>query len=86
MLRGRKTVRAQSTILYKKQTQVVVDFIHNRVFGTDALFIRTKNRVGARSAQWSPADSGRRWRILRAVTLALARTATRPRGLPIARG
>jgi hypothetical protein len=26
-------------------------FIHNPVFGTDALFIRTKNRVGARSAQ-----------------------------------
>jgi len=24
---------------------------HNRVFGTDALFIRTENAVGARSAQ-----------------------------------
>jgi hypothetical protein len=30
----------------------VVAFIHNHVFGTDALFIRTKNMVGARSAQW----------------------------------
>jgi hypothetical protein len=26
----------------------VVAFIHNHVFGTDALFIRTKNMVGAR--------------------------------------
>jgi hypothetical protein len=27
-------------------------FINNRGFGTDALFIRTKTTVGARSAQW----------------------------------
>jgi hypothetical protein len=27
-------------------------FIHNRVFGADTLFIRTKNTVGAQSAQW----------------------------------
>jgi uncharacterized membrane protein len=29
----------------------VVAFIHNRVFRTDALFIRAENTVGARSAQ-----------------------------------
>jgi hypothetical protein len=31
-----------------KTTQGVVAFIHNRGFGTDALFIRTKTTVGAR--------------------------------------
>jgi hypothetical protein len=36
MLRGRK---------------IVLVFIHNRVFCTDAIFIRTENAVGARSAQ-----------------------------------
>jgi hypothetical protein len=35
----------------------VVAFIHNRVFGTDALFIRTKNMVGARSAQVRPSQA-----------------------------
>jgi hypothetical protein len=29
-------------------------FIHNRVFGADTLFIRTKNTVGAQSAQFAP--------------------------------
>jgi hypothetical protein len=46
-----KHIRAQSTILYKGNPQAVVAFIHNRVFCTDALFIRTENTVGARSAQ-----------------------------------
>jgi hypothetical protein len=39
-----------------KSNQFAFAFIRNRVFGADALFIRTKNRVGARSAQWSPND------------------------------
>jgi hypothetical protein len=34
------------------QPQAVIAFIHNRGFGADALFIRTKTTVGARSAQW----------------------------------
>jgi hypothetical protein len=55
MLRGRKAVRAQSTISYK--SKALVAFIHNRVFGTDALFIRTKNRVGARSGNARPLTS-----------------------------
>ena len=38
-------------ILYKSQPQTLLGFIHNRVFRTDALFIRTENTVGARSAQ-----------------------------------
>jgi len=46
-----KRIRAQSTILYKNPRQTTFAFIHNRVFGTDALFIRTKSTVGARSAQ-----------------------------------
>jgi hypothetical protein len=50
-LRGREAVCAQSTILDKTQSQTVVAFIHNRVFRTDAPFIRTENTVGARSAQ-----------------------------------
>jgi hypothetical protein len=41
-----KHIRTQSAILYKNQTAFA--FIHNRVFGTDTLFIRTKNMVGAR--------------------------------------
>jgi hypothetical protein len=45
-----KHIRAQSAIL-DKTTQAVPAFIHNRVFCTDALFIRTENAVGARSAQ-----------------------------------
>jgi len=64
LLRGREAVRAdrrlradekhirtQSAILYKNNPQAVVAFNRNRVFGTDMLFIRTKNTVGARSAQ-----------------------------------
>jgi hypothetical protein len=31
--------------------QALAAFINNRVFGTDALFIRTENRVGAQRAQ-----------------------------------
>jgi hypothetical protein len=46
-----KRIRAQSTILYKNPPQTAFAFIPNRVFCTDALYIRTKNRVGARSAQ-----------------------------------
>jgi hypothetical protein len=34
-----------------KQSQAVFAFINNRVFYTDALFIRIENTVGARSAQ-----------------------------------
>jgi len=49
-----KHIRAQSAILDKSQTQTRFAFISNPVFGTDSLFIRTKNRVGARSAQWRP--------------------------------
>jgi len=30
----------------------VPSFIDNRVFRTDALFIRAENAVGAQSAQW----------------------------------
>jgi hypothetical protein len=43
-----KRIRAQSAILDKTRTQTAFAFINNRVFGTDTLFIRTKNRVGAR--------------------------------------
>jgi hypothetical protein len=71
MLRGRETVRAQSAILYKDNPQALVAFIHNRVFRTDVLFIRTENTVGARSAQ-----------VLRKP----ARTRSRPRGSSIAHG
>jgi hypothetical protein len=49
----KKAVRTQSTILCKSKPKLASFFIHNRVFGTDALFIRTKSTVGARSAQWS---------------------------------
>jgi hypothetical protein len=67
-------------------SQTAFAFIHNRVFGTDALHIRTKNTVGARSAQWSLVNIGRRWTILRTVAPDLAQTAARPRGSPIAYG
>jgi hypothetical protein len=43
-----KRIRAQSAILDKNQTQIAFAFIHNRLFGTDTLFIRTKKTVGAR--------------------------------------
>jgi hypothetical protein len=46
-----KHIRTQSAILDKTQSRSVVAFIHNRVFRTDALFIRAENAVGARSAQ-----------------------------------
>jgi len=45
-----KRIRAQSTILYKSPPTAFA-FIHNRIFCTDAFFIRTENAVGARSAQ-----------------------------------
>jgi len=45
-----EAVRAQSAIL--NQPQTAIGFIHNRVFGADTLFIRTKNSVGAQNAQW----------------------------------
>ena len=48
----------------------------NRVFRTDALFIRTENTVGARSAQWSHAEIGEDRTIHRAVVIELARTAS----------
>jgi hypothetical protein len=40
-----------STILDEKQAQARFAFDQNRVFCTDALFIRTENTVGARRAQ-----------------------------------
>jgi len=46
-----KRIRAQSTISYRSNPQADVVFVHNRVFCADALFIRTENTVGARSAQ-----------------------------------
>jgi hypothetical protein len=48
----KKRIRTRSAILDKNQTQTGFVSINNRVFGTDALFIRTQNTVGARSAQW----------------------------------
>jgi len=53
---------------------------------TYAIYIRAQNTVGARSAQWSRADIGRRRTILRTMALELARTAARPRGSSIACG
>ncbi|MHB8667853.1 MAG: hypothetical protein ACYC7B_10120 [Burkholderiales bacterium] len=53
-----KRIRAQSTISYKEPPQTVAAFIHNRVFCADALFIRTENTVGARSAQVFVAHTG----------------------------
>jgi hypothetical protein len=47
----KKRIRTQSTILYESNPQTAVAFIPNRVFCADALFIRTENTVGARSAQ-----------------------------------
>jgi hypothetical protein len=47
-----KHIRAQSAILDNTQPQADVAFIHNRVFGTHVLFMRTENTVGARSAQF----------------------------------
>jgi hypothetical protein len=63
-----------------------IAFTHNRVFGTDTLFIRTKNTVGAQSAQWQIADRHRCGHLHRAAMIELARTAARPRGSPIAHG
>jgi len=62
-----KHIRTQSAILAK--TLNCFCFFHNRIFSTDALFIRGENTVGARSAQWPRADIGGRWTILRVVAL-----------------
>ena len=43
-------IELRRSILYKGHPQTVVVFIDNRVFCADALFIRTENTVGARSA------------------------------------
>jgi hypothetical protein len=53
-----KRIRAQSAILYESNPQALVAFFHNRVFYTDALFIRIENTVGARSAQVFVAREG----------------------------
>jgi len=50
-----------------KPTQTVLAFIHNRVFCTDVLFIRTENTVGARSAQWSFGNNGGSLDLLRSI-------------------
>ncbi|MFA5914325.1 MAG: hypothetical protein WC830_12280 [Burkholderiales bacterium] len=47
----RASRRLQGCDVAEKQTWFVLVFNHNRVFCTDTLFIRTKNAVGARSAQ-----------------------------------
>jgi hypothetical protein len=44
-----KHIRTQSAILYNPKTAFA--FIQNRVYRADALFIRSENTVGARSAQ-----------------------------------
>jgi hypothetical protein len=44
-----EAIRAQSAILYNPRAAFGVN--QNRVFCADALFIRTENTVGARSAQ-----------------------------------
>jgi hypothetical protein len=47
--------RMKSTSVHNRRSWItphaVFGVYHNRVFGTDALFIRTENAVGARSAQ-----------------------------------
>jgi len=54
MLRGREAVRAQSAILYKDKPKPLL-LLSITVFLVRMVFIRTKNTVGARSAQF------RRW-------------------------
>jgi hypothetical protein len=56
------------------------------VFFVRMVSIRTKNTVGARSAQCSLADIGGRERIPQAAVIKLARTAARPRGSPMVHG
>jgi len=51
-------IELRLSILYKEPSQTASAFVHSRVFGTDALFIRTKNTVGARSAQAFVARDG----------------------------
>jgi hypothetical protein len=78
MLRGREAVRAdhrlcadekhirtQSTILDKSNPKPWLLLSITMFSGTDALFIRTKNMVGARSVQWPLDDIGGRRKILR---------------------
>jgi hypothetical protein len=67
MLRGREAVRAIGDLGLPPGAVLV--FIHNHVFGTDALFIRTKNMVGARSAQWPFVDAGGRMKPGRTAAL-----------------
>ena len=51
MLRGREAVRAQSAILYKDKPKPLL-LLSITVFLVRMVFIRTKNTVGARSAQF----------------------------------
>jgi hypothetical protein len=46
-----KTIRAQSTILYESNPKSSLLLSITVFFGTDVPLIRTKNTVGARSAQ-----------------------------------
>jgi hypothetical protein len=46
-----KSTSARNRRSCTKATPTALAFIHNRVFCTDVLFIRTENTVGARSAQ-----------------------------------
>ena len=47
-----KHIRTQSAILYKSKPKPLLRLsMNNRVFGTDVPLIRTKDTVGARSAQ-----------------------------------
>src|SRR5476649_1132353 len=86
MLRGRKIVRADCRSC-TKPAQAVVAFIQNRVFYTDALFIRIENTAGARErAMAATSASAHVGGYRRTVALELARTASRPRGSSIADG
>jgi hypothetical protein len=53
-----KHIRTQSAILYKNKPKPSLLLSITVLFGADALFIRTKNTVGARSAQWLSVDIG----------------------------
>jgi hypothetical protein len=65
--------------LDKGKPKPLLLFVHDHVFGTDALYIRTENMVGARSAQWPRAEIGGRRGINRAVAIELVRTTSPPR-------
>jgi hypothetical protein len=53
MLRGREAVRTQSAILYKDNPKPLLH-LSTTVFLVRMVFMRTKNTVGARSAQAQP--------------------------------